>query len=102
MNENTWWKYVERVMDGDSALAAGRKVGIDGSSFTRWKKGEQPGVFFVTKFARAYGRNVLEALVAGGMITEQEAGLQSVQIGVDQLSTEALALELLERVRGTP
>lgn len=100
MNENRWQNYVEKVKGPESALAAGRRIGIDSSAFTRWKKGEQPGVAFVTKFARAYDRNVLEALAAADMITEEEAGLREVQVGIDRLSTEALATELLERVRG--
>lgn len=98
MTANSWWTYVEGTLDGDSALEAGRRAGFDSSAFTRWKKGARPDVDFVVKFARAYGRPVVEAIAAAGFITEAEADLREVQVGLHELSDLELAQELLSRV----
>lgn len=98
MTANSWWSYVEGTLDGDSALEAGRKAGFDSSAFTRWKKGARPDVDFVVRFARAYERPVVEAIAAAGFITDAEAGLREVQVGLHKLSDLELARELLSRV----
>lgn len=54
-------------------------------------------MYFVVKFARAYDRNVLEALAAAEFISDEEARLTEVKIGVSDLSTVQLAQELLDR-----
>lgn len=99
VTENRWWSYVEEVLDGTSALEAGRRAGFDSSAFTRWKKGARPDVFFVVKFARAYNRNVLEALAAAEFITDEEARLREVKVGVSDLTTVQLTEELHERAQ---
>lgn len=53
---------------------AARKAGFNQSAFTRWKGGAKADPEFVVKFARAFGLNVLEALVAAEVITQEEAG----------------------------
>lgn len=100
MKETRWWRYVEAVAEGASGVEIARKVQFDQSAVSRWKKGERPGWEFVLKFARAYNRNVLEALVEAEFITEDEAKLREVKVGVRDLTDVALAEELLRRAKG--
>ena len=103
MSETRWWKYVERLIGDDTAKDAARKAGFDGSAFTRWKNGANAGPEFVVKLARAYGVNVLDALVASGFITEDEADLHEVIPNVTELirsvTDEQIAAEVLRRMR---
>lgn len=98
MNETRWWKYVQSVAGDVQAKDIADRVGIDKSNVTRWKQGNRPAVEFVLKFARTYGRPVVEALAAGEYITDAEARVREVKVGVSDLSDIDLARELLARV----
>ena len=101
MNSSNWWKYLEPILQGQSFSEAAKIVGINSSNFTRWKKGTRADPDFVVKIARAYNRNVLEALVAADFITEEEAGLKERDSSVSDLRTatgEQLANEVLRMV----
>lgn len=99
MDTTRWWAYVERVTEGAGGVEIARKAQFDPSAISRWKRGENPRWDFVLKFARAYGRNVLEALVEADFITEEEAQLHEIKVGVDDLTTVELLEEALKRVR---
>lgn len=62
---------------------AAKKAGFNQSAFTRWKGGAKADPEFVVKFARAFGLNVLEALVAAEVITQEEAGQSSSPVDHD-------------------
>ena len=97
-----WWQYVTKAIRKDTYSSAAKRVGVDKSSFTRWKNGARPDPNLVVKFARNYNRNVLEALVAAGFLTEEEADLREVDTGGTTLkeATDAeLTEELLLRLR---
>lgn len=72
--------------------------GFDPSNMTRWKNGDNADPKFVVKFARAFHRNVLEALAESELITDAEANLHEVKIGVHDLSTHQLLEELANRI----
>lgn len=97
MDESSWWTYVLDVIGEATPKEASDRAGIDKSNFTRWKQGGRPAVEFVLKLARSYGRPVVEALAAAGYITEEEANVREVRIGVEDLSDVALSRELLRR-----
>jgi len=99
MAETRWWLYVQDVTHHAQGIDIAARAGIDNSHVTRWKKGQNPGGHFVVKFARAYERNVLEALVAAEYITEEEAALHEVRIGLDEFNTLQLIDEVRERVK---
>jgi len=103
MAQNRWWDYVSAAMGDMSALEAGRKAGFDSSAFTRWKKGASPDAAFVVKFARAFDLNVVAALAAAGVITDDEAGVREVAVGardaVRRASSDTLLDEVGRRVR---
>ena len=102
MDQSRWWKYVIKTIDGRTFKEAAQIAGFDQSAFTRWKNGAKADPSFVVKFARNYNRNVLEALVEAEFITEQEAGLQRVNIegvALEEASDEMLSSEFLRRLK---
>lgn len=69
-----WWAYVERVASGDSQATIAAAARVSPPTVSRWstqKQGVDPQN--VATFARSYGRPVLEALVAAGFLTAEEA-----------------------------
>ena len=94
-----WWDYVFRI--------AGREVrqkdiadrlGLEQSAVSRWKRpNAMPSAETVVKFARQYGRPPVEALIAAGYITEQEAGAPVGTFSAADLSTEDLFAEVRMR-----
>lgn len=99
---DTWWAYVQRFLAGRTAKEVAEKAGLHGSAFTRWSKGAKADPEFVVKLARAYSANVLEALVASGLVTAEEAALQttwpiSTAEQLSQISTHSLINELHRR-----
>lgn len=98
MSTTTWWDYLQKITDGASNVEVARKVGFHESNMSKWSRGQKPDVEFVVKIAHAYRVNVLEALVAAGVITSADAQLHEVKIGLDDLSTADLARELAARL----
>ncbi|MBE7338093.1 MULTISPECIES: helix-turn-helix transcriptional regulator [Corynebacterium] len=97
MEETRWWKYVTQLIGNDSFKDAAEKARFDKSAFSRWKKGAKADPEFAVKLARAYGANVLEALVESGLISEDEAKLRQVRVG-GVLLTEANDHQLTDEV----
>jgi transcriptional regulator with XRE-family HTH domain len=94
-----WWLYVESVGRGAQQNEIAARADLDNSLLTRWKKGQAPAPQHVLKFARAYGRNVLEAFVAAEYITDDDAALREVTVGLDSYTDQELSDELLRRLR---
>lgn len=65
-----------RIAGEDQGREFQLKTGIDGSTLSRWKRGESGGLRAdkVAAFARGYGAPVLEAFVEAGFISPDEAG----------------------------
>ena len=63
-----WWDYVQDVIGDDSYTDAANRAGFDKSAFSRWRKGAKADPAFAVALARGYGANVLEALVAAGLM----------------------------------
>lgn len=99
MTDTRWWKYVTATAGNVQNTDIADRVGIDKSNVTRWSKGSRPAVEFVLKFARAYGQPVVAALAEAEYITDREAGIREVMVGVADLSEAELAEELLQRIR---
>ena len=100
MTNTRWWQYVSQVIGGSTYSEAAEKAGFDKSAFTRWKKGARADPDFVVKIARAYGVNVLEALVEAEFITDEEAALTTIapQLDLAQIDAQELLDELQHRV----
>jgi hypothetical protein len=100
-----WSSYVNALTQGESQDAVGAKVGVAGSTISRWRKtGSKPGQpAEVAAFALAYQRNVLEAFVAAGFLTPEEAGTPpGPAMDLSLIPSAALARELTRRLDDTP
>jgi transcriptional regulator with XRE-family HTH domain len=93
-----WYEYITRVTEGMTAREVAARAGFDESAMTRWKKGMNADPKFVVQFARAFHQNVLLALVEAELITDDEADLHEVRIGVEDMSTHQLLEELANRI----
>lgn len=68
----SWWDYVQKYANGDSNADIARSVGVTPSSIGRWVNGGvDPNK--AAAFARSYGRPVLEAFIAAGFLSPEEA-----------------------------
>jgi transcriptional regulator with XRE-family HTH domain len=74
------------------------RAGFDQSAMTRWKNGANADPKFVVQFARAFNQNVLMALAQADLITDAEADLREVKIGVQEMTTQQLLEELARRI----
>ncbi|MDY7528484.1 MULTISPECIES: helix-turn-helix transcriptional regulator [unclassified Cryobacterium] len=98
MTNTNWWAYVESVVPDARPAAIADRAGFDKSNITRWKQGAMIQPSFAVKFARAYGRPVVEALAACGLITPEDAALHEVKVGVSDLTDRQLLEELSARL----
>lgn len=98
-----WYEYIQRVTDGMTAKEAAARAGFDQSAMTRWKNGANADPKFVVQFARAFSQNVLKALVESELITDEEADLHEVRVGVEDMTTQKILEELARRIdNGNP
>ncbi|MBU3749663.1 MAG: helix-turn-helix transcriptional regulator [Mycobacterium sp.] len=95
-----WGEYVKRVTPGKTQSEIAALAGIDQTGVSRWLNGlSTPRVDSVIRFARNLNRPPLEALVAAGYITREEAGIPpGLQISVRELPTDELLAEIRRRV----
>lgn len=97
----TWPEYVRRVTRSMPQAKAAELTGIAQTNIGRWLRGEteSPLANTVVAFARRLGESPLEALVAAGYITPDEAGAGVVERqGLRSYSTRQLLDELDRRV----
>ncbi len=92
--------FVTRLLDGDTPADAERKSGINRSNFTRWKQGRDVDPVMAVSLTRKYNGNVLEALVACGLITSEEANLRTVGLeeALEKASDRQLVLAVLHKL----
>ncbi len=95
-----WWTYVQRTASGDTNLAISEQVGISAPSVGRWSKGMLPDVSTAAAFARAYNRPVLEAFIAAGFLTPEEASERpSATPSLATLTEVDMLEEVLQRLK---
>ncbi|HEY1179335.1 MAG TPA: hypothetical protein VGF17_24535 [Phytomonospora sp.] len=96
----SWWTYVTGTSGTESPKEMQTMTGIDGPNFSRWKAGHVPKVEMVAQFARAYRRPVLEAFVAAGFLTDEEAKARPAKTpDYSQLSSDELLRLVRSRMR---
>lgn len=71
--DRSWWAYVVLHAGTTNQSEIGRRIGRDQSSLNKWPQGAKPRVESVRAFAEAYDRPILEAFVAAGILSEEEA-----------------------------
>lgn len=97
-----WYQYVQSVTEGMTAKEVATRAEFDQSAMTRWKNGMNVDPKFAVQFARAFHQNVLHALAEAELITDEEADLREVKIGLDEISTQRLLEELARRIDNPP
>jgi transcriptional regulator with XRE-family HTH domain len=76
MNDTTWSRYVRRISGASSGSEIAARTRVGQSTVSRWlNDSTSPSTAQAAKFAQTYGANVLEAFVAAGFLTEEEAGM---------------------------
>lgn len=93
----TWWAYVQTWCGQDNPTDIGRKIGIAGPTVHRWNRSE-PKPDSVRAFADAYGRPVIEAFIAAGFLTPEQAAATVILQGVDSITDEQILAELGARL----
>lgn len=70
-----WIAYVRAVIGDDTQTRAGERTMLGQTTIGRWLNGAKAPTEAakVAAFAQGYGRNVLEAFVAAGMLTDDQA-----------------------------
>lgn len=95
----SWSKYVTGVAPNAPQKEVAAAAKVDGSTVSRWKSGLAPKPENVAAFARAYNRPVLEAFVAAGFLTREEAGEKpSGRPRMADLSNDELLAEISKRI----
>ena len=93
----SWINYVSSIAGDDSPSTIAKKINAYPSTVTRWGK-TQPSPEAVVAFARAYSRPVIEAILAAGWITEEEARLRTRKSNASDLNNQELINELQRRL----
>ncbi|MEV4097013.1 helix-turn-helix domain-containing protein [Streptosporangium saharense] len=94
----SWWEYVQRVSGEITQAAIAERMGMSQSAVGRWQS-STPKPEAVRAFAHAFDRPVVEAFVAAGFLTEEEAELREVPADLARVDTEYLLEELRRRTR---
>ena len=79
MTVNEWAQYVRDVAGNLNQIEIAEKTGIAQSNVGRWLRGEPgaPKAESVVALARAFNQPPIEALLAAGYITDEEAGAKA-------------------------
>ncbi|WP_176386621.1 helix-turn-helix transcriptional regulator [Gulosibacter sp. 10] len=94
----TYLNWLSARTDGASLRDIAARAGVTQSTLSRQISGASTlDAGLVIKVARAYGLNVLEALVASGFVTEEEAGAPGVASALERATDTELAREILRR-----
>jgi hypothetical protein len=94
----SWWGYVQRISGNAPHKDIAAAAGIDPSRVTGWKQGDRPKAENAAAFARAYGREPVEALVAAGYLGADEvSGAIEIHAPISDLGTAELLDELRRR-----
>lgn len=94
-----WWAYLDGLRGEDTSdRQLARFIDVTPATVSRWKAGTNPGPAEVVRAARAFGANVVEALVAGGVLGSDETEeYRRGQISLADVPMAALLDELRQR-----
>lgn len=102
VHTKSWTDYVKTNSLGDPNYVIAQKVGVDPATIGRWFTGRSdPKPRQVVAFARAYGHNPVNALVAAGFLSAEDFdGDVKIEAPttLDHISTNTLVDELERRM----
>lgn len=98
---SNWSEYVSTVTHGVGIDAAGARVGISGSTISRWRSGKAAprNPAEAAALAVAFGADVLDAFVAAGFLSPEEAR-RPATMDLKAVPARALADEVKRRLVG--
>jgi transcriptional regulator with XRE-family HTH domain len=101
LDVNSWARYVARVTGDLKQADIAEKTGVAQTNVGRWLRGDPglPRAESVVAFARAFGQSPIEALVAAGYLTAEEAAGET-RTPISEYSTQELFDELRDRTLG--
>ena len=102
IDTESFWSYVSRIAGDVQNREIAAIVGVDSSSISRWKTGEQPRVKNVLSFAKAYNRPPVEALIAAGYlnITDAYSHVElRAAVDLSKVTDEQLTAEVQRRLK---
>lgn len=103
MGRMPWWEYVQTVTGHAANAAIALAIGVTGSSVGRWAAGSLPDPTTAARLAREYGRPVLEAFVAAGYLTPEEATERPTRLhSITSYSDDQLLEEVRRRMGAAP
>lgn len=102
MEEPSWWIYLKTVARTEDGVTIADAAGVTPPQVSRWKTGKnRPDADKLARFARKYQRPPVEALVAAGYLTVEEAAeVIEIHRGADALTDEELLAEVQRRMKG--
>lgn len=97
----SWSQYVRTHAGDDLNRVVAERTGVSEPNVSRWKNsGQTPRAEHVAAFARSYHRPVLEAFIAAGFLTPEEARARPAAApDYSQLSNDELLKLVRERMR---
>ncbi len=96
MNASVTW--LELVQQGDSVRSIATRAGVDNSTLSRQIKAGEIRSDMVIRIARGLGLDVIDALVAAGHVTAEEAGVTRPSSTLRLVTDQQLADEILRRL----
>jgi hypothetical protein len=93
-----WWEYVERVAGTTNQTEIARRVGLSQPSVNRWRT-SLPKSENVITFAKAYGRPPLEALLAAGIVSDEDIEITHAPANLSEVETDTLLAEIRRRIK---
>ena len=95
----TWWQYVEHIALDETQERIARRIDVSTPTVSRWKT-SSPKPETAAAFARAYGRPVVEAFIAAGFLTADDAKAQVTINRYEDPSDDQLLALISRRLRG--
>jgi DNA-binding XRE family transcriptional regulator len=98
----TWWEYVSEGLarNGMTQTTLADAIGVNRSTITGWKnKAALPESKYAIATARAFGTQVMEALVISGHVPADEVDMPALTTDPRRLTNDELTLELRRRFK---
>ena len=94
-----WWEYVTEIAGTENQSEIARRVGLAQPSVNRWRT-SIPKSENVISFAKAFGRPPLEALLAAGLVSDEDVDLTLIpaRATLSDVPTDDLLAEIRRRI----
>lgn len=98
---NTAMTWIDAIRGNDSHREVARKIGTTHSTLARQVNLNQLTFEIVRAVARAYNRPVVSELIATGLLTHEDAGIEGLERALQTATDAQLVLEVSRRLSST-